>query len=71
MERDEINRKRVARRESYEILSASLERLCLNVTQQSNTDLCLFIDFANDDAMFRATMAQLMQDVSSTVVTRE
>lgn len=72
MERDKINFKRVARQGAYEIASASLKRLCVNATPLSNTNLCLFIEFANDDAMFWATMAQVMQDVSSTtVVTRE
>lgn len=72
MDGGKINLGCVARQGTYEIVSTNLKRLCVNVPQLSNTYLCLFMDFANVDLMFRVTMAQVMQDVSSIiVVTRE
>lgn len=58
----------VDRRVAYEIVSANLKRLCLFVTQLSNTDLCIFMVFVKDTSIFRVTMAQVMEDVFSTSV---
>lgn len=55
-----------------DIVSTNPERLCVNISQLSNTNLCLLADFAAHVPLFWVAMADVMQDVSSTtLVTRE
>lgn len=56
----------------YKLLDANLKIMCVSVMQLSNTELCLLMDFTNDDSMFTVIMAQVMRDITSTTVgTRE
>lgn len=63
---DTFNLGCVARQRGNKIVSGIPKQL--SATQRSSTDLPIFIDFPNDNSMFRATMAQVMLDVSSTTV---
>lgn len=71
MDGGKIGVKRTVHNEAYGILHTNLSQLCINVARRSKTDTCSLLDFATDNSMFWVTMAQLMQNVSNTVVIRE
>lgn len=64
-------RERIFRRGVEEIVAAIIARLCVDVSQLNDRELCCVLDFANDDFKFQITLAQLKLDISEKGVTRE
>lgn len=72
MEGEKIGLVCIPLQKANNIVSTIFKQLCVCITLLSSTDLYLFMDFADDPAMFWVTMAQVMKDDSSTtVVTKE